>query len=391
MKENLKNELDKVISDLTNLSDTIFDNPELGDQEYESMKLLTDYLTTHHFKVEKGIVGRDTAFKATYSSGKPGPQIAYLAEYDALPGVGHGCGHNLIGTMSVGAGVVLSKVIDEIGGTVHVFGTPAEETNGAKVPMSEQGVFDGIDAAMILHPSDTSQVSGESLAMDAIQFEYHGKTAHAAAAPEKGINALDGVLQLFNGINALRQHVKSDVRIHGVIPDGGQAANVVPDKAVAQFYVRANNRPYLNEVVEKVKHIAEGAALMTGATLNISNYELSYDDMTTNQVLSDLFTANLKETSRLPVFGAKESYGSIDMGNVSQVVPAIHPYIGLNKEGLIAHTEEFADQTITEDGHLALYEGALSLAKTGYDLLTNEEAVQAMKEEFNKNKEEVNV
>ncbi|WP_152656141.1 M20 family metallopeptidase [Oceanobacillus sp. CFH 90083] len=391
MKANLKNELDKVMSDLTNLSDTIFENPELGDQEYESMKLLTDYLTAHQFEVEKGIVDRDTAFKATYSSGKPGPQIAYLAEYDALPGVGHGCGHNLIGTMSVGAGVVLSKVIDEIGGTVHVFGTPAEETNGAKVPMSEQGVFDGIDAAMILHPSDTSQVSGESLAMDAIQFEYHGKTAHAAAAPEKGINALDGVLQLFNGINALRQHVKSDVRIHGVIPEGGHAANVVPDKAVAQFYVRANNRPYLNEVVEKVKHIAEGAALMTGAALNISNYELSYDNMITNSVLSDLFTANLKETSRLPVLGAKESYGSIDMGNVSQVVPAIHPYIGLNKEGLIAHTKEFADQTITDDGHLALYEGALSLAKTGYDLLTNEEAVQAMKEEFNKNKEEVTV
>lgn len=386
MKANLKNELDKVIHDLTDLSDTIFNHPELGDQEFESMKRLTDYLTVHQFDVEKGIVGRDTAFKATYSSGKPGLQIAYLAEYDALPGIGHGCGHNLIGTMSVGAGVVLSKLIDEIGGTVHVFGTPAEETNGAKVPMSEQGVFEGVDAAMILHPSDVSQESGDSLAMDAIQFEYHGKTAHAAAAPEEGINALDSVLQLFNGINALRQHVKSDVRIHGVIPEGGEAANVVPDKAVAQFYVRAADRTYLNEVVEKVKNIAEGAASMTGATLEISNYELSYDDMTTNKVLSDLFTANLKETSRLPVHGSKESYGSIDMGNVSQVVPAIHPYIGLNKEGLIGHTKEFADQTITEDGHLALYEGALSLAKTGYDLLTNEEALKAMKEEFNKNK-----
>lgn len=388
MKANLQNELDNVVDELTHLSDTIFDNPELGDQEYESMKLLTDYLTKHQFKVEKGIVNRDTAFKATYSSGKPGPSIAYLAEYDALPGVGHGCGHNLIGTMSVGAGVVLSKVLDEIGGTVHVFGTPAEETNGAKVPMSEQGVFERVDAAMILHPSGVSQESGESLAMDALQFEYTGKTAHAAASPEQGINALDAVLQLFSGINALREHVTSDVRIHGVIPEGGEAANVVPDKAVAQFYVRASNRTYLNEVVEKVKRIAEGAALMTGASLEISNYELSYDNMITNKVLSDLFTANLKETSRLPVYKPKEDYGSIDMGNVSQVVPAIHPYIGLNKEELIAHTKEFADQTITEDGHRALYEGALSLAKTGYDLLTEKEAVQAMKAEFEKARKE---
>lgn len=382
MKQLLKDELQGIEQDLWDICKQMYDHPELGDQEYESMKLLTSLLGKHGFSIETGIVGRPTAFKAEYTSGKSGPKIAYLAEYDALPGVGHGCGHNLIGTMSVGAGITLSKVIQEIGGSVVVLGTPAEETNGAKVPMSEQGVFDDMDVAMILHPSDQSYVSGESLAMDAIQFAYSGKASHAAASPEKGINALDSVIQLFNGINALREHLPTDVRIHGVITEGGKAANVVPDYAVAQFYIRAKARSYLNEVVEKVKNIATGAALMAGTTLEISNYELSYDDMITNQSLSDAFTKNLAQTSDLPILEAKQSYGSIDMGNVSQVVPAIHPYIGLNKPGLVAHTKEFAEQTITEDGYKTLKSGVLALAGTGFDIITNKDLLESIKSEF---------
>lgn len=382
MKQLLKDELQGIEQDLWDICKQMYDHPELGDQEYESMKLLTSLLGKHGFSIETGIVGRPTAFKAEYTSGKPGPKIAYLAEYDALPGVGHGCGHNLIGTMSVGAGITLSKVIQEIGGSVVVLGTPAEETNGAKVPMSEQGVFDDMDVAMILHPSDQSYVSGESLAMDAIQFAYSGKASHAAASPEKGINALDSVIQLFNGINALREHLPTDVRIHGVITERGKAANVVPDYAVAQFYIRAKARSYLNEVVEKVKNIATGAALMAGTTLEISNYELSYDDMITNQSLSDAFTKNLAQTSDLPILAAKQSYGSIDMGNVSQVVPAIHPYIGLNKPGLVAHTKEFAEQTITEDGYKTLKSGVLALAGTGFDIITNKDLLESIKSEF---------
>jgi amidohydrolase len=288
----------------------------------------------------------------------------------------------MIGTMSMGAGILLSKVIDEVGGRVVVLGTPAEETNGAKVPMAEQGVFDDIDAAMILHPADESYESGESLAMDAIQFDFRGKASHAAASPEKGINALDGVIQLFNGINALRQHLTSDVRIHGIIKEGGVAANVVPDKAVAQFYIRAKDRSYLNEVVQKVKNIAQGASSMTGAEVHITNYELSYDNMVTNQTLSQLFTRNLLSTGVKEVKKAKDSYGSIDMGNVSQVVPAIHPYIGLDSPGLIAHTREFANTTITENSHKILSRGALALALTGYDLITNKEEFDKMKREF---------
>ncbi|MFS0675004.1 M20 family metallopeptidase [Ornithinibacillus sp. 179-J 7C1 HS] len=382
MKTKLKDELRHLEQDLWAISKQMFDHPELGDQEYESMKRLTSLLEKHGFSVETGIVNRPTAFKAEISSEKPGPKIAYLAEYDALPGVGHGCGHNLIGTMSVGAGITLSKVIQETGGSVVVLGTPAEETNGAKVAMSEQGVFQDIDVAMILHPSDESYVSGESLAMDAIQFAYTGKASHAAASPEKGINALDSVIQLFNGINALREHLSSDVRIHGIIAEGGKAANVVPDYAVAQFYIRAKERAYLNEVVEKVKNIAKGASFMAGATLEISNYELSYDDMITNQALSEIFTKNLKQTSKLPIKEAKQSYGSIDMGNVSHVVPAIHPYIGMNKPGLVAHTKEFADQTITEDGFQTLISGALALAGTGFDIITDKKLLESIKREF---------
>ncbi|WP_042220444.1 M20 family metallopeptidase [Oceanobacillus manasiensis] len=383
MKDELIKELDHIKQDLINMSDHLYDNPELGDQEYESMKLLTNYLEQQGFQVDKGIVDRPTAFKAEYKGEKPGPKIAYLAEYDALPGVGHGCGHNLIGTMSVGAAVILSKKIDQIGGSVVVLGTPAEETNGAKVPMSDEGIFSDIDAAMIVHPSDLSYSSGDSLAMDAIQFAYKGKSSHAAASPEKGINALDSVIQLFNGVNAIREHVTSDVRIHGIISEGGQAANVVPEYAVAQFYVRAKERNNLNNVVEKVRNIAQGAALMTGTTLEISNYELSYDNMITNKALSDAFNKNLEQVSGKTVLPPKQSYGSIDMGNVSQVVPAIHPYIGFGEEGLIAHTQEFADKTITAEGHQTLANGALSLALTGYDLLTDKALYQSIQQEFN--------
>ncbi|MEH7414780.1 M20 family metallopeptidase [Neobacillus drentensis] len=382
MKELLKNNLEAIQNRLWEMNDILYDHPELGDEEFESMKLLVEFLEQHQFSVEKGIVGRPTAFKAVYDSKKDGPTIAYLSEYDALPEVGHGCGHNMIGTMSAGAGVILSKVVDEIGGRVIVLGTPAEETNGAKVPMAEQGVFDDIDAAMILHPADESYESGDSLAMDAIQFDFRGRTSHAAASPEKGINALDAVIQLFNGINALRQHVTSDVRIHGIIKEGGVAANIVPDKAIAQFYVRAKDRNYLNEVVKKVINIAEGASSMTGADLHIENYELSYDNMVTNQTLSELFTSNLLTTGVKRVKKAKESYGSIDMGNVSHVVPAIHPYIGLDSPGLIAHTREFANLTITDNSHKILARGALALALTGYDLITNKEVLEKVKNEF---------
>ncbi len=191
--------------------------------------------------------------------------------------------------MSIGAAVGLKSVIDETGGTIRVYGTPAEETKGAKVPMAAAGLFDDVDIALMAHPYYAYEKSGASLAMDALQFEYTGKAAHAAASPYEGVNALDGVLLLFNSINALRQQLRSDTRIHGIITEGGKAANIIPDYAAAQFYVRSATRVYTDEVVHKVLSCAEGAALQTGCTLKVSNYEYSYDELMTNEALSELF------------------------------------------------------------------------------------------------------
>lgn len=382
MKETILTSMEEIEQDLLAISTAIFKQPELGDEEFFAQDQLVTYLKTHGFEVETNIVNRKTAFRAVFDSEKEGPVIGYMSEYDALPGVGHGCGHNLIATMGIGAGILLSKVIHQTGGKVIVYGTPAEETNGAKVPMAEAGLFDELDVAMMVHPAGQSAMSGESLAMDAIEFSYHGKTSHAAASPEEGINALDSVIQLFNGINALRQHVKDDVRIHGVITEGGQAANVVPDYAVAQFYVRSKSRGYLNEVVEKIKSIAHAAADMTGARVEIRNYELSYDDMITNQVLSETFKKNLLSIGEKEVVDARGGLGSMDMGNVSHRVPAIHPYIGMGNEALVAHTTEFRDQTMTNGGKQALKRGALSLALTGLDVLTDAQLLESIRQTF---------
>ena len=384
MKNLIVKEVEALKAVLIESSDYICSNPEMGNKEFKAMEKLTTLLKNHGFSLETNIVNKPTAFRAIYTSQKPGPSIAYLCEYDALPDIGHGCGHNMIGTMSCGAAIALSKVVNMTGGKIIVLGTPAEETDGAKVHMTEKGIFNDIDVAMILHPDDKTHESGQSLAMDALQFEFKGKASHAAASPQEGINALDAVILTFTGINALRQHITTDARIHGIIKEGGIAANIVPDRAVAQFYVRAGKKKYLKELVERVKSIAEGAALMTGAILNISNYEISYDDMNTNHTLSECFTKNLKFLGITDIHPARSSYGSIDMGNVSNVVPAIHPYISISDIPLVAHTTGFRDATRTDRAHDALIKGATALALTGFEALTDQNLLLKIKEEFNK-------
>ncbi|MCM3099462.1 M20 family metallopeptidase [Priestia megaterium] len=388
MKQLINEAINKLQDTFYDVSKYIGQNPELGHEEFKACKALTDVLKEQGFTVEIGTCDLPTAFTAVYDSQKPGPSIGFMAEYDALPDLGHACGHNLIGTMSIAGGIGLSKAVAETGGKVYVYGTPAEETRGGKVTMAEQGIFNHLDVAMMVHPYYCHQKSGRSLAMDAIQFEFFGKSAHAAAAPHEGINALDGVLQTFNSINALRQHVKPDVRIHGVITEGGKAANVVPDYAVAQFYVRASTRAYVDEVTEKVKACANGAALATGTKLKISNYEFSYDDMQTNQTLSDVYTNNLISlgVSEQSITEDQGDHGSLDMGNVSQVVPAIHPYIQICDDYFVCHTHEFREAALSEQGREAMILGAQTMALTGYDVLTNQTLLQKIKEEFNATK-----
>lgn len=387
MKQEIIHTIEKHRDDFNRIRTFIGENPELGHEEYKASSILSEELSKHGFMVNKGTADMPTAFEAIYDSGSSGPTIGLMAEYDALPELGHACGHNLIGTMAVAAGIGLSKALKSCGGKVIVYGTPAEETKGGKVTMAEQGIFEQLDIAMMVHPFSRYEQSGSSLAMDAIQFEFSGKAAHAAASPHEGINALDAVIQTFNSINALRQHITSDARIHGIIAEGGKAANIVPEYAVAQFYVRAETRNYVNELVKKVTNCAEAAALATGSKLTTSFYEFSYDNMVTNETLSDAFTNTLVDLGVNPIeIQNRGDSGSLDMGNVSQVVPSIHPYIKICSEPYICHTPEFREAAMSDDALEAMILGAKAMAITGYEVLTNRELLETIKTEFAKSK-----
>jgi amidohydrolase len=387
MKEKVVQLIDNLEEELRQLSEEIYDNPELGYKEFKSAKLHEEILEKYGFEVESGYMGIETGFRAEYDSGKEGPTVAFLIEYDALPGIGHGCGHNILGTTSTGASIVLKSIIDEIGGKVVAFGTPAEETSGAKVIFADKGAFDDVDVAMMAHPNFAYNRSGKSLALEPIEFEFTGRTSHAAAAPEKGINALDAAINTFNNINALRQQVRSDARIHGIITNGGDAANIIPEKAVAQFYVRAQTKTYLDELVDRVKNCAKGAALGAGAEIKISNYELNYDNLVTNHTMDDLFVEKLIDMG-IPeedIKDPREGYGSVDAGNVSHICPTIHPYFDITNDTNVApHTREFASCTLTEFAYDNMKKTIGALVLTAVDILKDKELLEKIKEEFEK-------
>ncbi|MEH7381128.1 M20 family metallopeptidase [Bacillus sp. JJ1533] len=369
-------------------SHKIHANPEIGNEEFFASEQLTKILEDEGFSVEKDVAGHKTAFIARFKSEKPGPTIAFLAEYDALPGLGHACGHNIIGTLSVAAAVGLSKVIAETGGEAVVFGTPAEEggPNGsAKGSFVKHGLVEGIDAAMMIHPQGKTSLTSPSLAVDPLDFEFIGKSAHAAAAPHKGINALDAVIQLFNGINALRQHVTDDVRIHGIITHGGDAPNIVPDYAKARFFIRAATRTGLNEVTKRVKAIAEGAALATGAKLNVIAFQNEVDNLLLNDAFNAVFKEVIEDLGE-NVADEREGIGSTDAGNISQVVPTIHPYIKIGSDELVPHTVPFREAAASEQGDQALIKGAKALGLTALRLITEPQLLDIIKDEFKQRK-----
>lgn len=383
MVEKVTQEIERIESALRTLNESIHAEPELGGEEFKASRAHIRFLQQHGFKVETQYQGIPTAFKAILASRKPGPSIAYMAEYDALPDIGHGCGHNLLGTVSSGAGVVLGRILSEIGGRVVVFGTPAEETNGFKVDMAAKGAFDEIDVAMIAHPGASHCRSGRSLAMDALEFTFIGKAAHAAVKPEEGINALDAAINTFNQINALREHMRSDAKVHGFIKEGGIAANIVPERAVSRFYVRALTRGYLKQLVEKVKRCAEGASIGAGTQLYIKNYEKSYDNMVTNAVLSDTYCRNLLKMGVETIADQPEGeLGSIDSGNVSQKCPTIHPFFAISESPVVEHTREFAQATITPFAYKEMKKTIGALVLTGMEVVMDPEILNAIKTEF---------
>lgn len=384
MKDKIKNCIEKNLDQLFDIAKILYENPEISEEEKISSEILVKYLRTKGFNVENPYLGEEYGFRAEYGGKREGLNIGFFCEYDALPEIGHGCGHNLICTASIAAGVALKATIDEFGGKITLFGTPAEESNGVKGIYGEKGAYKNINIALMTHPNGVSVASGTSLAMKAIEYEYFGRTAHAATAPEEGINALDAVILLFNGINAIRQHVKSDVRIHGIIANGGVAANIVPDYASARFYIRAEKKAYLNQVEEKMIQIAKGAANMTGARLETNYYELPYDDMVTNEVLSEAFNRNLQEVTGETVEISGMS-GSMDMGNVSHYVPAIHPMVGLGDKELVCHTKAFAEATATEKGREYIKNASFSLALTALEIIKNPKLYERIREEFERN------
>lgn len=383
MKPDIFNAINNNAETLKQLALFIGSHPELGHEEKLACEKLTAELERHGFRVEAGVLGLLTAFIATFASAKPGPTVAFLCEYDALPGLGHACGHHLICTSGLGAAIGLKAALDEIGGTIRVYGTPAEETKGAKVPMAEAGLFDDVDIALMAHPFYRHEKSGSSLAMDALQFEFRGKAAHAAANPEDGVNALDAVLLLFGSLNALRQQLASHARIHGIITHGGTAPNIIPDYAAAQFYIRSASRPYTDETARKAIRCAEGAALQTGCTLAVSNYEYSYDELRTNEPLSETFTANLTalgvEADRIH---EGRDHGSLDLGNVSRRCPAIHPFVQVIDETHMLHTPEFRDLAMTDRALDGMLLAAKALAATAYDAMVEPGLMARIKRAF---------
>ncbi|MGL5544666.1 MAG: M20 family metallopeptidase [Cetobacterium sp.] len=378
----LKERYTKILDELKELNQFLFENPELGLKEIKARDKHCELLSKYGFFVEKGYCGIETAFLANYVAKKPGPRIAYLAEYDALPEIGHGCGHNLLGVTSTAAGILLREFVNVYGGEVLVIGTPAEETDGAKVKMVKEGAFNNIDIAMIVHPTsgNVHLRSSSSQAMEALQFTFRGKTSHAAGAPHLGINALDGVITLFNTVNALRQQILPTDRVHGIITKGGEAANIIPDLAIANFYVRSRNKKELDVLLKKVLNCANGAAVSTGTTLEIENYETSFLDLITNKTLMGVYEESLKDVGVENMQDSEDS-GSTDAGDVSHVCATIHPYMPLYKN-VISHSRELAQCTVEDGAYKGMQEAVLALAVTGIKLLKDSKLLDEIKLEF---------
>ncbi|HZO28796.1 MAG TPA: M20 family metallopeptidase [Chloroflexota bacterium] len=363
-------------------SHDIHANPELAFREHRACARLADELEQGGFTVERGAGGLPTAFRAEYRGGEPGPTIAILAEYDALPGIGHGCGHNVIATSALGAGLAIARSGVRFPGTIVVVGTPAEEGGGGKILLAEAGVFEDVDVAYMLHPSQTNMVKRGSLANSRVEVVFHGRAAHAAGAPDLGINALEAVIQTFVGVNARRLHMRDDARVHGIITDGGKAVNIIPDRAAARFSVRARDRAYQRRLIEMVKQAAEAGSLASGAKLEWTETR-GYSNMVANVVIADVFAKHLRATDRVvDEPRPNQRMGSTDMGDISQIMPAVHAYLSIAPRDVPNHTVDFTAAAASPAGDKAVVDGALAMAQTAADLFADPSLVALAKAEF---------
>ncbi|MBR2559698.1 MAG: amidohydrolase [Firmicutes bacterium] len=373
--------------ELKELTMNIHDNPELGNQEFKAYAWQLELLRKYGFEIEEHFCGIPTAYKATYLGKKPGPRIAMLAEYDALPKLGHGCGHNLICMMSVGSGIAMREYADEFGGEIYVIGTPAEETEGAKVHMSKAGAFDDMDVCMMAHPGSEDASSWNTMAMVCRSYEFFGKTAHAAAAPEEGLNALDAVINMFNMVNALRQQTKDGVRIHGIISHGGEAPNIIPDYTRTLFYIRAPKWAELEDLERRVEFCAQGAALATDTAYKSNPEEVDFMDTNSNMHLNRL-ACDVMEELGVPMkwMGAETSMGSSDLGDVSYRCPSIQLVSSLGRypdgRNYVAHTSEFCELAATDWAINHSFEYIKGFVLTAIKLMTEPEHLAEIKREF---------
>lgn len=354
---------------------------ELALRETRTSRTLSSFLEREGFRIARGVAGMETAFRAEYAFGRGRPAVAFLCEMDALPSIGHACGHNIVGVASACAAASLARAGSGTfrSGKVVVFGTPAEETGYGKARMADANVFRGIDAAMMVHPSSRRHVAKGYLALHKMYFTYHGRAAHAAAYPENGINALDGVLLLFHGVSALRQQLPDTVRVHGIVTEGGEAPNIIPERAQAYFYVRGETEAELRDAVARVKGCASGAARASGCRLSIEEGPYTLSPMKVNPVLAASYRRALElldlEESDAP---SNRNRGSSDIGNVSQVVPTLQPNVPVVAGGRVEiHTRRFAEATVEPSGQEGMMEGIRALALTGYDLFSDRSRVEA--------------
>ncbi len=381
-KARIREAVDALRDDLLETSHAIHADPETAFQEHRASARLAEALARAGYSVQRGVGGLPTAFRAELAGSQPGPTVAVVAEYDALPDVGHGCGHNVIATSALGAGLALARTAGDFAGRILVVGTPAEEGGGGKIILAEEGVFDDVDVAIMMHPSSRDMVMRGSLANSRVDVIFHGRAAHAAGSPDMGVNALDAVIQTFVHVNGARLHMRGDARVHGIITHGGDAVNIIPSRAAAKFSVRARDRAYQRELVAMLRRAADGAALATGARLEwIENR--GYDNMVPSPTVGSLLAANM-ESLGIGVLepAADERMGSTDMGDVSQILPAVHAYFAIAPEDVPGHSIEFAAAARSPVGDAAVLNAARAMAMTVGDLLAEPSLVEQAHAEF---------
>lgn len=370
--------------ELLTLSHAIHAEPELSLHEFKSAARLSAQVEAHGLPVTREAFGLKTAYVSEFGK-KSGPTVAILSEYDALPGIGHACGHNIIASIGFGAAMALSKLGGALPGAVRYLGTPAEEAHGGKELMARHGAFKGTDAAMMIHPSNMNLMTMPCIAVADVEAVFHGKAAHASAMPFRGVNALDAVVTAYSAIAQLRQHIRNTERIHGIITDGGMMPNIVPERAACRFFIRAADVHDLIKLKARVVSCFEAGALATGCKLELNWTGADYLDLKTNWPMAEAFERHAKALGRefFPMENIPPGFaGSTDMGNVSHRVPSIHPMLGVAPADVIIHNPEFARWAASDRGDAAVIDGAKALALTALDLMADERMLARVRSDF---------